>query len=52
MEGNLFLRSKKSSTNIFLSSGDGMGFEVFDLKHIFIETKKEVDFLLFSMPYL
>ena len=52
IEGNLILKSKDSNSNIILSSGDGLGFEVIDIKDISIETEKNVDFLLFSMPSL
>ena len=48
--GNLLLKGKNSNSSIFLSSGDGLGFEVIDFKDLYIETKTDVDFLLFSMP--
>ena len=52
IEGNLLLKSKDANSNICLSSGDGLGFEVINFKDICIDTKKELDFLLFSMPSL
>jgi len=52
IEGNLLLKSKDSNSNIFLSSGDGLGFEIIDFKDISIKTETNVDFLLFSMPDL
>jgi len=52
IEGNLLLKSKDPNSNIFLSSGDGLGFEVNYFDDISIDTEKELDFLLFSMPSL
>ena len=52
IKGHLLLKSKDSNSNISLSNGDGLGFEINDVKGISIETETEVDFLLFSMPYL
>ena len=52
IEGNLLLRSKDPKSIIRLSSGDGLGFEVIDFDDISINTEKELDFLLFSMPSL
>ncbi len=52
IEGNLLLKSKDSHSNIFLKSGDGLGFEVNDYDDVSIDTEKELDFLLFSMPSL
>ena len=52
IEGDLLLKSKNSNLKICLSSGDGFGFEVIDVKYISIETRTSVDFLLFSMPSL
>nr|WP_075488064.1 pirin family protein [Prochlorococcus marinus] len=52
IEGNLLLKSKYPNSNISLSSGDGLGFEVIDYDDIVLDTKKELDFLLFSMPSL
>ena len=52
IEGNLLLKSKHANLNVSLSSGDGLGFEVINFKDISIDTLKEADFLLFSMPSL
>ena len=52
IEGNLLLKSKDSNLNIFLETGDGLGFEVNYYDDISIDTEKELDFLLFSMPSL
>jgi len=52
IEGNLLLKSKDSNSNIFLESGDGLGFEVNYYDDVSIDTEKDLDFLLFSMPYL
>ena len=52
IEGNLLLKSKHSNLNVSLSSGDGLGFEVNYYDDISINTAKELDFLLFSMPTL
>ena len=52
IEGNLILKSKNSHSKINLKSGDGLGFEVNDCDDISIDTEKELDFLLFSMPSL
>ena len=52
IKGHLLLKSKDSNSNIFLSSGDGLGFEIIDFKDISIKTETNVDFLLFSMPDL
>ena len=52
IEGNLLLKSKDINSNICLSSGDGLGFEVINVEDISIEIEKELDFLLFSMPSL
>ena len=52
IEGNLLLKSKDSISNIFLESGDGLGFEVNFYDDVSIDTEKDLDFLLFSMPYL
>ena len=50
IEGNLLL--KDSNLNICLESGDGLGFEVNYYDDVSIDTEKDLDFLLFSMPYL
>ena len=52
IEGNLLLKNKDTNSNICLSSGDGLGFEVINYDDISIDTEKELDFLLFSMPSL
>ena len=52
IEGNLSLKSKDSNLNICLEPGDGLGFEVDYCDDISIDTEKELDFLLFSMPSL
>jgi redox-sensitive bicupin YhaK (pirin superfamily) len=52
IEGNLLLKSKDSNSNICLESGDGLGFEVNDYDDVSIDTEKDLDFLLFSMPSL
>ena len=50
IEGNLLIRDKNNKSNKYLSSGDGMGFEISDISDIDIESNTEVDLLLFSMP--
>ena len=52
IEGNLLLKSKESNSNIFLESGDSLGFEVDYYDDVSIDTEKDLDFLLFSMPSL
>ena len=52
IEGNLLLKSKDSNLNICLESGDGLGFEVDYDDDVSIDTEKDRDFLLFSMPSL
>ena len=52
IEGNLLLKSKDSNLNIFLESGDGLGFEVNYYDDVTIDTEKDLEFLLFSMPSL
>jgi len=52
IEGDLLLKSKDSISNIFLESGDGLGFEVNCYDDVSLDTEKDLDFLLFSMPYL
>ena len=52
IEGNLLLKSKDLNSNIYLNSGGGLGFEVINYYDISIDTDKELDFLLFSMPSL
>jgi len=50
IEGNLLIRDKNNKSNKYLSSGDGLGFEISDISDIDIESDTEVDLLLFSMP--
>ena len=50
IEGDLLIRDKNNKTNKYLSSGDGLGFEVSDFSDIDIESDTGVDLLLFSMP--
>jgi len=52
IEGNLLLKSKDSNLNVCLESGDGLGFEVDYYDDVSLDTEKDLDFLLFSMPYL
>ena len=52
IEGNLLLKGKHPNLNVSLSSGDGLGFEVSYYDDISINTEKDLDFLLFSMPSL
>ena len=49
---SFLLKSKDSNSNIFLESGDGLGFEVNYYDDVSIDTEKDLDFLLFSMPSL
>ncbi len=49
IEGNLLIRDKFNKSNKYLSSGDGLGFEISDFSDIDIESDTEVDLLLFSM---
>jgi len=51
-KGNLLLKSKDSNSKICLESGDGLGFEVNYYEDVSIDTEKDLDFLLFSMPSL
>ena len=48
--GDLLIRDKNNKSSKYLSSGDGLGFEVSDFSDIDIESDTEVDLLLFSMP--
>ena len=50
IEGDLLVRDKDNKLNKFISSGDGLGFEISDISEIVIESDTEVDLLLFSMP--
>ena len=49
IEGNLLIRDKNNKKTKYLSSGDGLGFEISDISDIDIESDTEVDLLLFSM---
>ena len=49
IEGNLLIRDKNNKSNKYLSSGDGLGFEISDFSDIDIESDTGVDLLLFSM---
>ena len=49
IEGNLLIRDNNNKSNKYLSSGDGLGFEISDFSDIDIESDTEVDLLLFSM---
>ena len=49
IEGDLLIRDKNNKSRKYLSSGDGLGFEISDFSDIDIESDTEVDFLLFSM---
>ena len=50
IEGDLLIRDKNNKSNKFISSGDGLGFQISDFTDIEIESDTEVDLLLFSMP--
>ena len=49
IEGDLIVRDTNNKSKIYLSSGDGLGFEVTHFSDIDIESDTEVDLLLFSM---
>ena len=49
IEGNLLIRDKNNKSNNYLSSGDGLGFEISDISDVDIESDTEGDLLLFSM---
>ena len=49
IEGNLLIRDKNNKSNKYLTSCDGLGFEISDISDIDIESDTEVDLLLFSM---
>ena len=49
IEGDLLIRDKKNRSNKYLSSGDGLGFEISDYSDLDIDSDTEVDLLLFSM---
>ena len=50
IEGELLIRDKNNKSKIYLSTGDGLGFQISDFSDIGIECDTEVDLLLFSMP--
>ena len=52
IEGNLSVKDKNNQTNISLSSGDGLGFEITDFSDIELKSETGVDLILFSMPNL
>jgi len=52
IEGNLSVKDKNNQTNISLSSGDGLGFEISDFSDIELKSETGVDLILFSMPNL
>ena len=52
IEGNLLLISKDNKRSIYLSSGDGLGFEISNYEDVLIKNEEAVDFLIFSMPSL
>ena len=52
IDGNLVISCKDVSSDVCLSSGDGLGFETSNAKDFSIATELAVDFLLFSMPTL
>ena len=50
IEGNLFVRDKNNNSKVFITAGDGVGFEISNFNDIYIDTDTHVDLLLFSMP--
>ena len=50
IQGDLLIRDKNNNSTKYLSSGDGLGFEITDFSDIDIESDNDVDLLLFSMP--
>ena len=50
VKGDLLIKDKNNELNQYLSSGDGLGFEISEVSDIDIKSETEVDFLLFSMP--
>ena len=52
IDGKLAISDKKINSDLPLSTGDGLGFQVSDVRDIIIKTEEETDFLLFSMPEL
>ena len=49
IEGDLLVRDKNNKSSKKLSSGDGLGFEISDVRDIDIQSDTHVDMLLFSM---
>jgi len=50
IEGDLLVIDNENKSKKNLSSGDGLGFEISDIKDIDIQSNNIVDMLLFSMP--
>ena len=50
IEGDLLVIDNQNKSRKILSSGDGMRFEISDIKDIDIQSNNIVDMLLFSMP--
>ena len=50
IEGDLLIRDKNNKSSKYLSSGDGLGFEISEFSDLYIESDTDVDLLLFSMP--
>ena len=50
IEGNLIVRDINNKSKTYLSSGDGLGFQISHFSDIDIELDTDVDLLLFSMP--
>ena len=50
IEGDLLVIDNENKSRKILSSGDGLGFEISDIKDIDIQSNNIVDMLLFSMP--
>ena len=49
IEGDLLLKDKCNKSNIKISAGDGLGFEISDSGDIDIQSDTNIDMLLFSM---
>ena len=50
IEGDLLVKDKHNKSNINISAGDGLGFEISNIGDIDIKSDTDVDMLLFSMP--
>jgi len=50
IEGDLLISDKNNESYKFLSTGDGLGFQISDFSDIKIESDTDVDILLLSMP--